>query len=269
MAVNTRALTAPLQLIFKYRKILMSVARVEFGKRYSGSLFGRFWVLLYPILLLAMYLFVYVVVFQMQFSDGSPISYVVYVFCGLIPYIGFMEAVSSGCTAIKQNIHLIRNVMLPIELIPLRYVLMSIITETIGLGILLVLSAWNGSLGWNLLGLPFAVLIQTMLLAGIVWFLAPLALVLPDTSYFVNLLVLFLMFVSPIGFRPDMIHGVFRLALYLNPIYYMVEVFRGTVISGHALPVSMVASYVIISAVLFFAGSVFFRKVKNVLADYE
>src|SRR5262245_61702044 len=109
MAAQTRALTAPLHLIFKYRKILISVARVEFGKRYSGSLFGRFWVLLYPILLLAMYLFVYAVVFQMQFSDGSPINYVVYVFCGLIPYIGFMEAVGSGCTAIKQNIHLVRN----------------------------------------------------------------------------------------------------------------------------------------------------------------
>jgi len=269
MAVNMGVLRTPLHLIFKYRKILVSVARVEFAKRYSGSVFGRFWVLLYPVLLLAMYLFVYTVVFQMQFSDGSPINYVVYVFCGLIPYIGFMEAVSSGCTAIKQNIHLVRNVMLPIELIPLRYVLMSIITETIGLGILLVLSAWNGSLGWNLIGLPFVVLIQAMLLAGIVWFLAPLALVLPDTSYFVNLLVMLLMFISPIGFRPDMIHGVFRLTLYLNPIYYMTEVFRGTVINGHSIGLSVFAFYVVISVVVFFAGSEFFRRVKNVLADYE
>jgi lipopolysaccharide transport system permease protein len=269
MAAKLGALRSPLHLIFRYRKILLSVARVEFAKRYSGSAFGRLWVLLYPALLLAMYLFVYVVVFQLRFSDGSPINYVVYVFCGLIPYIGFMEAVSSGCTAIKQNIHLVRNVMLPIELIPLRYVLMSIITETIGLGILLVLSAWNGSLGWNLLGLPFAVLVQMMLLAGIVWFLAPLALVLPDTSYFVNLLVMLLMFISPIGFRPDMIHGVFRLALYLNPVYYMIEVFRGTVINGHSMTGSVVALYVGISVVVFFCGNAFFRRVKNVLADYE
>ena len=179
-----------------------------------------------------------------------------------------MEAVTSGCTAIKQNIHLVRNVMLPIELIPLRYVLMSIITETIGLGLLIALAAWNGSLGWNLVGLPFAVLVQTMLLAGIVWFVAPLAIVLPDISYFVNLFVMLLMFVSPIGFRPDMVHGFFRLALYLNPVYYMTEVFRGTVINGHAITASVVASYIVISAVLF-AGNAFFRRVKNVLADYE
>jgi len=269
MAVKMGVLRTPLHLIFKYRKILMSVARVEFAKRYSGSLFGRFWVLLYPTLLLSMYLFVYVAVFQMRFSDASPIDYAIYVFCGLIPYIGFMEAVTSGCTAIKQNIHLVRNVMLPIELIPLRYVLMSIITEVIGLGLLIALAAWNGSLSWNLIGLPFVVVIQTMLLAGIVWFISPLAMVLPDTSYFVNLFVMLLMFVSPIGFRPDMVHGLFRLALYLNPVFYMTEVFRGAVISGHSISAPVIATYIVISAILFFAGSAFFRRIKNVLADYE
>jgi lipopolysaccharide transport system permease protein len=247
----------------------MSVARIEFAKRYSGSVLGRFWIVLYPALLLSVYLFVYAVVFQVQFPDSSSVDYAVYVFCGLIPYIGFMEAVTSGCIAIKQNIHLVRNVMLPIELIPLRYVLMSIITETIGLVLLIGLAGWNGSLGWNLVGLPFVILIQTMLLAGLVWFIAPLAIVLPDTHYFVNLFVMLLMFISPIGFRPDMVHGLFRVALYLNPVYYMTEVFRGTVINGHAMPASVVVSYVAISAFLFFAGSAFFRKVQNVLADCE
>src|SRR2546422_11023928 len=103
-------LVRPVHLIFKYRAILTAVTRVEFAKRYSGSLLGKLWVVLYPILLLSMYLFVYVVVFGMRFPGASRLDYVIYVFCGLIPYIGFMEAVTSGCVAIKQNIHLIKNV---------------------------------------------------------------------------------------------------------------------------------------------------------------
>src|SRR5262245_66555054 len=112
----------PLQLIFQYRHILAAITRVEFGKRYSGSILGKLWVVLYPVLFLSMYLFVYAGVFGMQFKEGGRLDYVIYVFCGLIPFIGFMEAVTSGSLAIKQNIHLIKNVMLPIELIPLRYV---------------------------------------------------------------------------------------------------------------------------------------------------
>src|SRR5689334_10226946 len=124
----------PFQLLARYRKILAAVTRVELAKKYSGSAFGKLWLVLYPALLLSMYLFVYSVVFGMQFPNSSRLEYVIYVFCGLIPYIGFMEAVTSGCVSIKQNIHLVKNVMLPIELIPVRYVLTSAATEVISLG---------------------------------------------------------------------------------------------------------------------------------------
>jgi lipopolysaccharide transport system permease protein len=259
----------PLHLIFKYRKILAAVTRVELAKRYSGSILGAFWVLLYPCLLLSMYLFVYSVVFRMQFAGSSRMDYVIYVFCGLIPFIGFMEGVTSGCVAIKQNIHLIKNVMLPIELIPLRYVTMSMVSELIGLGLLVGLIVVNGSAGLNLLGLPLVILLQFMLLTGIVWFIAPLAVVFPDTSYFVNLFVLLLMFVSPIGYQPDMVQGFFRFALYLNPVYYMTEVFRGTAIAGHGLSFQLLAIYIVISVMTFFAGSLFFVRFKKVVVDYE
>src|SRR5262249_17510323 len=195
----------PFHLLARYRKILGSVTRVEFAKKYSGSALGKVWILLYPALLLLMYLFVYMVVFGLRFPGSSSMDYVIYVFCGLIPYIAFMEAVTSGCVAIKQNIHLVKNVMLPIELIPVRYVLMSMITEVIGLALLLGLITLNGSLGWRLIGLPVAVALQTLMLAGILWFLSPLGVALPDTGYFVNLVVLLLMFVSPFGFNSHIV----------------------------------------------------------------
>ena len=259
----------PIQLVTRYRHILASVTRVEFAKKYSGSLIGKFWIVLYPALLLSMYLFIYAIVFQMQLPGGTRLDYVIFVFCGLIPYIGFMEAVSSGCVAIKQNIHLIKNVMLPIELIPVRYVLMSMLTELVGLGLLLVLIILNGSLSWRLIGLPVAVGLQCMMLTGLVWFIAPLGMALPDTGYFVNLGVLFLMFISPIGFRPDMVPGAFRFTLYLNPIYYMTETYRAMLIPGYSSPYLLTFVYGFMSMSSFFAGSGFFHRFKRVLVEYE
>ena len=78
-----------------YRRILAAITQVELAKKYSGSMFGRIWIVLYPILLLSIYLFVYMAVFQMRFSGSGRLDYVLYVFAALIPYIGFMEAVTS------------------------------------------------------------------------------------------------------------------------------------------------------------------------------
>ena len=265
----TGSATSPLRLISRHRKVLAAVTRVEIAKKYSGSALGTAWLVLYPFLLLSMYVFVYSVVYGMQFPGGSRMNYVIYVFSGLIPYIGFMEAVTAGSVALKQNMHLIKNVMLPIELIPVRYVLVSLVTELISLCLLLGLLVGNGSIGWKLIGLPFALLLQLLFLAGLLWFLAPIGVALPDMIHFVNLLVLFLMFVSPIGFRPDMVPAVFRFMLYFNPIYYMTEVYRGILIPGHPLPPYILLIYSSFTILLFFLGSAFFRKFKRVIADYE
>lgn len=259
----------PLALLLRYRKVLAAVTRVELSKRYSGSLLGKVWVVLYPVLLLAMYLFVYVAVFRIQFPGSGPMDYVIYVFCGLIPYIGLMEALTSGCVAIKQNINLIKNVMLPIELIPVRYVLMGMATQAVGLSMLLVLVIGNGNVGWGLIALPLVFALQVLWLIGVVWIVSPLGVALPDTSHFVNLFVLFLMFVSPIGFRPDMVPEALRLTLYFNPVFYLAETYRASLIRGYPVSWPTVAAYAGICIVTFIAGNRFFRRFKNVLVDYE
>ena len=44
-----------------------------------------------------------------------------------------------------------------------------------------------------------------MWLAGFTWILSSMTVALPDVTYFVNLFVFLLMFMSPIGFKPEMV----------------------------------------------------------------
>jgi lipopolysaccharide transport system permease protein len=196
-------------------------------------------------------------------------EYVIYVFSALIPYIGFMEALTSGCVAIKQNIHLVKNVLLPIELIPVRYVLLSLAAQLVSLTLLLALIVWQGAVGPQLLLLPVAVLLQAVMLIGMLWFISPITVVLPDMTYFVNLAVLLLMFISPIGFRPEMVPNSLRFALYFNPVFYMTEVYRATLIPKYELSWHIVAVYIGASLVCFVAGDLFFARFKKMIADYE
>lgn len=255
--------------IWQHRRVLAASTRFELAKRYSGSAFGLAWVVLYPTLLLTIYLFVYRAVLRMRFPGQSEMDYVLYVFSGLIPYMGFMEAVASGCVSLRQNMHLVKNVMLPIELIPVRAVFVGLSTEFMGLLILIALAAANLRLSWRIACLPPILCLQALLLIGIVLVLASLAVALPDVSYFVNLAMLLLMFVSPIGFRPEMVPGRLAMTIHANPVHYLIEAFRFSVLSDHAASPRALVLYLLLCLATFFLGAAFFRRFKSFLVDYE
>lgn len=249
--------------------LLAAITRVELSKKYAGSVLGASWLFLQPMLLLSVYLFVYLVVFKMRFPGFSSLDYVLYVFAGLIPYMASMDAISSGAVSIKQNIHLVKNVMLPIELVPVRAVLVASLAQAVGLALVVVMSALNGSLSLHLLWLPVVWAFHLLMLFGIVWILSSLAVALPDISYFVSLFLFLLMWVSPIGFTPDMVPPEVAAVLYLNPVYYLLEMYRDSLIFGRLPSAFDAAVYVGLSLSLFAIGSTFFRAFRGVLLDYE
>jgi len=255
--------------ILTHRRLLVSITRVELQKKFAGSVLGLGWVFLQPALLLSVYLFIYLVVFQVRFPGFSTFDYVLYVFCGLVPYFGFMEALTTGGLSIRQNIHLVKNVMLPIELVPVRAVLVGMTSQFVSLGIVLVMLAASGRLTPHVLWLPVVILLQVLLLIGLTWILASLTVALPDVTYFVNLFVFLLMFLSPIGFKPEMVPANFQWVIYLNPVYYMIEAYRDSMLNGTWPDPFDFTVYAAGSLGAFAAGAAFFRAFKGVLVDYE
>ena len=84
-------------------RLLVAITRVELSKRYAGSVLGPLWLVLQPALLLSVYIFVYLVVFKMRFADFSRLDYVLYVFTGLIPYMGTIDAITSGAVSMTTS----------------------------------------------------------------------------------------------------------------------------------------------------------------------
>lgn len=257
------------RVLWQHRRVLASATRIELNKRYAGSALGFVWVLLYPALLLGIYLFVYLVVFRVRFPGYSELDYVLFVFAGLAPYLGFMEALTTGSTSIKQNMHLVRNVMLPIELIPVRAVLAALATQVVALVIVIGIAAAHGSLSINVVWLPLVIALQILFLVGLVLIVASVAVALPDVSYFVNLAVLMLIFISPIGFKPEMVPAGFGALVYLNPVHYMTDAFRMSILATQSFNPFSLATFTATSLVTFAAGTAFFRRFKGVLVDYE
>ena len=108
------------------------------------------WVVLQPALLLSVYVFVYMVVLPDAGSQGSAASTTCSTCsAGWCRISGFMEALTTGALSIKQNIHLVKNVMLPIELIPVRSVIVGMASQFVSIGLVLLLAAADRSLSWH------------------------------------------------------------------------------------------------------------------------
>ena len=131
------------------------------------------------------------------------------------------------------------------------------------------MSSWTGSLTVHVLWLPIAWAFQILMLFGVVWILSSIAVGLPDISYFINLFLFLLMWVSPIGFTVDMVPANLAAVLYLNPVYYLLEVYRDSLLLGHLPSLRVAIVYVSLSLSFFVVGSAFFRAFRGVLLDYE
>ncbi|MFC1574400.1 ABC transporter permease [Candidatus Latescibacterota bacterium] len=101
-------------------------------------------------------------------------EFVAFIFCGLIPYIGFSEALGAGVPSVVSNSRLIKNTLFPIELIPVKAVLVSQSTQFPGTGLLLIALIVLGKLGpWGLL-LPVIWFSQILFSIGLIWILSSL-----------------------------------------------------------------------------------------------
>ena len=93
----------------------------EIKTRYAGSVLGLAWLVLYPLLFLGVYsLFIYILVGVRQGAQGfsAASEQVLLIFCGLIPFFGFAEALSGGVVSVTSNASLLKNTLFPIELAP-------------------------------------------------------------------------------------------------------------------------------------------------------
>jgi lipopolysaccharide transport system permease protein len=252
---------------WRFRSILKATSILELTQRYAGSALGPAWIIVFPLCFLLIYLFLYMVVFQVRFPGASGLNYVVYVFTGLVPYLIMMESVTRGLQIIKENIHLIKNVIMPIELIPVRLVLVSFLAQGASTALMVALALLDGELSWRIIFFPFVMVLFAMMLIGAVYAVSSLGVLFNDLTYIVNLLITALMFLSPIAFKPEMVPPGLQLVIYLNPISYPLEAIRWSLLASYEPNYFRLIAFPILAFAAFGWGTGFFRRFKGLMAD--
>ncbi|MBI5102208.1 MAG: ABC transporter permease [Nitrospirae bacterium] len=255
-------------LIWKYRHILLTTTKNDIRAKYAGSVLGLVWAFLYPLLFLGVYTLVYVAILKVNSSTMTTPEYIVLIFSGLVPFLGFADALGAGVGSVTSSSNLIKNTLFPIELVPLKTVLASTVTQVVGLIILFLALVVMRKVGMFILLVPLIFLVQLIFTAGFIWFVSSVNVLVRDLSQMTSVLVIFFMMVSPIGYTADMVPAGFRMLSYLNPLYSIITMYREVMVYNRLPPLSETVFFVLMSFATFAAGFFVFSKLKQVFADY-
>ena len=261
-------LIEPFKPMLHHRRILVRTGIAEVRQRYAGSIIGLFWLALAPVLLLTLYSFIYLVVFRVRPSDLDPYEYVLYILSGLVPFLGFSDALTSGTSSLSLNRVLLLSTVFPSELVPLRTVAASQGGTAVGLVLMIFGALVLGKLSWAALLVPLIFLLQMMFVLGVVWVLSLASLLLRDIQQMLVFVTMVVMVGSPIAYTPQMVPESVKLILYLNPLSYFVIGFHETIVFGRVPPAPIIAAMVGLALGSFTIGFAIFQRAKRVFFDY-
>src|SRR6187431_133146 len=101
-------------------ELIFSLAKRDLVARYKGSVLGIVWALLTPVVMIAIFTFIFAGVFGARFgASSSHWDYAIHLFCGLLPWTMFQETVLQSSTTIVSHSNLVKRVVFPLETLPI------------------------------------------------------------------------------------------------------------------------------------------------------
>ena len=221
------------------RQLFLKLLRRDFAERYRGSYLGVLWSLLLPLLSLLVFTFFFGVIFQLRWTGGSgsslgELALILFVGMALYNFLGECFSRAPGLILAHQNY--VKNVVFPLEILPVVMVASALLTLTVTLLVILALQAMTGQgLTWTALLLPIVVTPLVLFVLGLSWFLAALGVYIRDIQQLVVPLVQLMMFLSPVFYPVSALPESIRPWLQLNPLALVIEQTRGIILFGQSL----------------------------------
>src|SRR4029079_5370376 len=106
--------------VYRYRELLGNLFRRDLQAKYRGSALGVLWTVANPVMLMAVYLRFFGVVWKSPFSQGG--HYSLFLLSGLVLWTFFAAAVQSSSRSMLDHANLIRTTRFPRQLVPLSVV---------------------------------------------------------------------------------------------------------------------------------------------------
>ena len=255
--------------LYRHRALIVSFAKRDLQARYKGSAVGLCWSVIHPLIMLALYTFVFSTILKVRVgaSEGTE-QFAIYLFCGMLPWNAFAEGLNRSTGVILEHSNLIKRAIFPSEILPVYPVIVGIVNQFIGFVILLAALLLVGHpMRPVMLLLPVIFILQFAITTGLAWIVAGATVFIRDLGQMLGVMLTLGVFLTPIFYPPSAVPQGMQALLAVNPMYALVEAYRSLILKGQLPAWGSVAFLASIAAVLFLVGYRVFTRMQPAFAD--
>ncbi len=264
-----RAVWHPLWELPGRSELIFSLAKRELLARYKGSALGIVWALLTPVVMIAIFTFIFAGIFGARFgASQSHWDYALYLFCGLLPWTMFQETLQQSASTIVAHANLVKRVVFPLETLPVAQAFSSLGNQLFAtIALLIATLVIQQQLHLTALWFPVLVIPQLLFTLGAAWLIASLGVFLRDIAQGITLLLMAWMYLTPIIYPESIVPARFRVFINLNPFTSLVRSYRRIFLEGAAPDWSGLAYFTGFAIVSFLVGYWWFARTRKNFAD--
>lgn len=237
---------------------------------YLENLTGFAWLILQPLLLLAVYAFVFTTIFQARIAEAGTAGFVPYLAIAFWPWTAFSEAVLKASATVTANAALLGKVAFPGELLPLSMVAATFVMHLAGyLTVLLVLQLLGTDIHW--LGLLAAIpllLLLFLLACGLALFTSALQVFVRDVAQMLPPLMTLWFFTTPILYSAELLPQPWAGVMQWNPLSWFVTRLRQSLLTGGYQPTWADLLVPLLTVLVLWGSLRFFRRLQGHFEDF-
>ena len=214
--------------LIKYRDLVYQLVRRDVVSRYKRSALGIAWTMLHPLGMMV----VLTVVFSQLFANVR--GYPVYVLSGLVAWTFFSQTTTAAMTQMVWGSSLLQRIYLPRTAFVVSAIGTGLVNLVLALVPLFLMVLVVGlPLSWTIAFLPVSIALLTAFCLGVGLLFSAWAIYFPDVAEMFQIVLIAWLYMTPIIYPTEVIPESYRYWFFhLNPMYYLVEIFRQPVYEG-------------------------------------
>jgi lipopolysaccharide transport system permease protein len=255
-----------MSLLTRHRELTWEMAKRDLSERYAGQWLGIVWVVAHPLLVMIIYvvIFAFVLKVQLDESQAFPGDYATYILSGLIPWMAFQDSMSKSCGAVTGHRALVKQIVFPVEVLPVKVVLAACVTQATALVALAGYVFFTHRAMPVTYGLlPFLFFFQILAMVGMSYLLSAVAVYVRDMKDIIQVFGMVGVYLMPIFYLPQWVPHALQPILYFNPFSYMVWCYQDALYFGRVDHPWAWLVFGALSVVLFLSGYRLFTHLKT------
>lgn len=256
--------------VLGFRWLFGNFLHREISGRYVGTISGPLWVLLHPLALLAIYGFVFAVVFRVNIPELKGRDFIEFVALGLWPWLAFQEGIQRATLSVQAAAGLIKKVAFPHELLVYAAIASTYFIHLAGFALVLVVMKLLGK-DLHFSALPAAaafLLFQALFASGLAMLFAALQVFARDVEQILTPLMMIWFYATPVLYPASLVPPQMQSIMALNPMSAYIGGVRDALLygaSGLSLYNAIMAA---VGVAVFFAGRAIFRRLSPHFEDF-